>query len=125
MSFQIRQLIFAFAMDVPFMVIAALFFIYLVRRAIWKRKKRRGETCPAFCPPSFALGTLMLFTQMFYRPTMSLVVEAREHADVEDDDQGDPDTAAKQLSRQLKRIRRGEDVGDLVLLLNNDLEECP
>lgn len=56
---------------------------------------------------------------------MSLVVEAREHADVEDDDQGDPDTAAKQLSRQLKRIRRGEDVGDLVLLLNNDLEECP
>ena len=117
MSLQIRQLIFAFAMDAPFLVIAVLFLVYLVRRAIWKRKKRRGETCSAFCPPSFALGTLMLFAQMFYRPIVSHVVETRQEADVEEDDQGDPDTEAKQLSRQLKRIRRGEDVGDLVLRL--------
>jgi hypothetical protein len=42
---------------------------------------------------------------------------AREKADVEEDDEGDPETPAKQLSRQLKRIRRGEVVERLVLRL--------
>ncbi len=117
MSLTIRQLIFAFAMDAPFLAIAALFIVYFVRRTLWKLKRRRGENRFAFCPPSFALGTLLLFTQVFYRPTVSYVLEAKLDEDIEQDDQGDPETGAKQLSRQLKRIRRGEEVGDLVLRL--------
>ena len=45
------------------------------------------------------------------------VIEVIEHEDTEEDDQGNPENLRKQLNRQLKRIRRGEPVGDLVLRL--------
>ena len=104
-------------MDAPFLAIAVLFIVYFVRRAVWKRKRRRGENCSTFCPPSFALGTILLFSQIFYRPTVTYVLEAKLDEDIEQDDQGDPETTTKQLDRQLKRIRRGEEVGDIVLRL--------
>jgi hypothetical protein len=63
------------------------------------------------------MGVALLFVQVFYRPTVSNVIEVIEHEDAEDDDQGDPESLQKQLHRQLKRIRRGEPVGDLVLRL--------
>jgi hypothetical protein len=43
------------------------------------------------------------------------VLETKQVEVVEEDDEGDPETAAKELSRQLKRIRRGEAVERLVL----------
>jgi len=63
------------------------------------------------------MGLALLFMQMFYRPAVSNVIEVIEHEDADEDDQGDPESLAKQLHRQLKRIRRGEPVGDLVLRL--------
>jgi hypothetical protein len=105
------------AFSLPFLAIAATLVHYCIRRATWKRKKRCGVTSPGFCPSSSTLGMVLLFAQMFYRPTVSYVLEARQDEDVEEDDQGDPETITKQLSRQLKRIRRGEPVGDLVLRL--------
>jgi hypothetical protein len=60
---------------------------------------------------------MLLFVQFFYRPTVSNVIEVRQDADVEEDDQGDSETVTKQLSRQLKLLRRGEAIGDLVLRL--------
>jgi hypothetical protein len=63
------------------------------------------------------MGVALLFLQVFYRPTVSNVIEVIEHEDADEDDQGDPESLAKQLHRQLKRIRRGEPVGDLVLRL--------
>jgi hypothetical protein len=54
---------------------------------------------------------------MFYRPSVACAVEARLEVDAEEDDAGDPETPAKALERQLRRIRRGEPVDRLILRL--------
>jgi hypothetical protein len=117
MNANLLVLISEFAFGAPFFAIAAIFIHYCVRRAAWKRKKRKGLRNPGYCPPSSALGMIFLFAQMFYRPTVSYAIEARQDEDADEDDQGDPESKEKHLNRQLKRIRRGEPVGDLVLRL--------
>jgi len=105
------------AFSLPFLAIVVLFIHYSLRRAEWQRERRRGGKNPGFCPSSSALGMILLFAQMFYRPTVSYVLEARQDEDADEDDQGDPESKEKHSNRQLKRIRRGEQVGDLVLRL--------
>ncbi len=106
------------AASLPYLAVAVVFAHFLLRRAEWRHKRRRGEKNPGFCPSSSALGAILLFAQVFYRPTLSYVLEARQEEDAEEDDQGDPEGMTKQqLNRQLKKIRRGEHVGDLVLRL--------
>jgi hypothetical protein len=46
---------------------------------------------------------------------MEHAIEARQKEDVEEDDDGDPETPEKELSRQLRKIRRGEAVEVLKL----------
>ena len=98
----------------PFLLIVALLLYYCARRAVWKYGKRRAGANPAFCPSSAALGTILLFAQTFYRPSVEYAVEAQQEVDLEEDDSADPETPAKQLERQLRRIRRGETVDRLV-----------
>jgi hypothetical protein len=117
MNDRLLTVILGLAFDFPFLAIAVIFLHYCVRRAVWRRKRRRGVRCAGFCPSACAMGLALLFMQMFYRPTVSNVIEVIEHEDADEDDQGDPESLAKQLHRQLKRIRRGEPVGDLVLRL--------
>jgi hypothetical protein len=117
MSANLLTLIAECAFGAPFLAIAAIFIHYCMRRSAWKRKKRKGLRNPGFCPSSSALGMILLLAQMFYRPAVSYVLEARQDEDADEDDQGDPEGIAKQLNRQLRRIRRGEQVGDLVLRL--------
>jgi hypothetical protein len=52
---------------------------------------------------------------VFHRPSVQNTVEARMQQEVEENDNGDPETLTKQLDRQLRRIRRGEPVENLVL----------
>lgn len=104
------------AASLPCIAIAVVFVHYLLRRAEWKFDKRRGRN-PGFCPSTAAMGMMLLFMQVFVRPTLQYVLEEKQDEDAEEDDQGDPEGKMKQLSRQLKRIRRGEEVGDLVLRL--------
>jgi hypothetical protein len=54
---------------------------------------------------------------LFYRPSVACVLKVQEDEDADEDDEGDPENLKKQLSRQLKRIRRGEPVDRLVLRL--------
>ena len=95
MSLNFRHLIFAFAMDAPFLAIAALFLVYLMRRAVWKRKRRRGKNCSFFCPPSIRSGNADAFYADVLPAHRILCLEARQDADVEEDDQGDPETPTK------------------------------
>jgi hypothetical protein len=101
----------------PFLAIVVVLIHYFLRRAKWKAEKRRGKKNPRFCPSTSALGMMLLFMQVFVRPTLRHVLEEKQDQDADGDDDGDPESLEKQLSNQLKRIRRGENVGDLVLRL--------
>jgi hypothetical protein len=100
----------------PFLAMATLLLWYFVRRALSRRQVRRGRPA-GFCPSSSALGVIFLIAQTFYRPEFSHVIEAPLREEVDEDDEGDPESPERQFNRQLKRIRRGEQVGDLVTRL--------
>jgi hypothetical protein len=106
-----------FAMGAPFLAIVAILAHYQLRRAAWRRNKRREKKNLGFCPSSFALGMAFQFIQVFYRPSIDNVIEVKQNEDADEDDEGDPENLKKQLSRQYKRIRRGESVDRLVLRL--------
>jgi hypothetical protein len=105
------------AFALPYLVIVAILLHNSLRRARRRRGKGRRPAPSTVCSTSAALGAMLLFAQIFYRPSMVHAVEAREHVDVDEDDSGDPEHPDKSLRRQLKRIRRGEPVGDLAVRL--------
>jgi hypothetical protein len=104
----------ALAFGTPVFAMLPLLAHYYYRRAVWRRRKRRGRGNAGFCPSAFALGSALQFLAIFYRPSLRNVLEARELVDVDEDDDGGSDTPKRHLHRQLRRIRRGEPVGDLV-----------
>jgi hypothetical protein len=83
------------------------------RRDRHHKSKRRG------IPGYFIAGGLafMQLISELYSPSAVFVLQGIRDEDADEDDDGDPESPEKQLSRQLKRIRRGEQVGDLVLRL--------
>jgi hypothetical protein len=106
-----------FAFSAPFLAIAALLAHYLLKRAAWRRKQGQGKKISGFCPASAAMGLVFLCVQVLYRPSVEFVIQERQREDVEEDGAGDPETPAKQMNRQLKRIRRGEQIDTLILRL--------
>ena len=64
-----------------------------------------------------ALGLAFLPFASIYHPSQIEVAKAqiRQQEDVDEDDNGDPETSEKHLLRQLRRIRRGEKVETLFL----------
>jgi hypothetical protein len=62
------------------------------------------------------MGSALQFFSMAYRPNHAFVAKAQivEREDQDEDDQGGPDTPRRQFVRQLRRIRRGEQVDRLV-----------
>jgi hypothetical protein len=103
------------ASSAPFLAIAAILIHYQLRRAAWRRNRRLGRKNSGFCPSSSALGIALLLLGVFHWPSAQNTVEARLQQEADEDDSGDPETVAGQLDRQLRRIRRGEPVQDLVL----------
>jgi hypothetical protein len=101
----------------PFVVIAAILCLYQIRRLPCVHQTRAGRRLFGMQPSAVGLGMAFLFLQAFWQPSLVDAIEAREKVDVDEDDAGDPETPAKQLHRQLRRIRRGEPVDQLVLRL--------
>lgn len=97
------------------LVIGVIVVHYNLRRAAWKRRKRRDGRSSGFRPSSSSLGTALRFMQVYHRPSMTYVLEAKRDEDADEDDDGDPESLTKQLTRQLRRIRRGEPIDRLVL----------
>ena len=114
-----------FLASMPALGIFTIVFIllhYNLRRARWRRRKRQGKRSVGFCPSSAALGMALQFMQVYHRPSMVHVLEARQDAreEADEDDNGDPETPAarrRHFHRQLRRIRRGEPVERLELRL--------
>jgi hypothetical protein len=115
MDRQLFYTICTFVASVPYVAVVVILAHYFIRRALWKRNRNRGK--PGFYPSSAALGMVFLLAQTFYRPSLKHLTEVRQVVEVEDDDQGDPKDSTKGLDRQLKRLRRGEQVDSLILRL--------
>jgi len=62
------------------------------------------------------MAAALLIMVIAHRPNHEFVAKAqiRQTEDADDDDEGGPDTAKRNLMRQLRRIRRGETVDRLV-----------
>ena|ERR1700758_195729 len=93
-------------------------FLSRVKMLIWKPKSRRRRRF-GIISANAALGISFLPFAAIYRPRMMEVAKAqiRQQEDVDEDDNGGPDTPTRQLLRQLRRIRRGEKVDRLTLKL--------
>ena len=83
------------------------------RRASRLPKKRSARR--RISSAGAGLSAALLAFTFFYRPSLEYAVETAQVEYVEGDDDGDPETAAKALNRQLKRIRRGEKVESLIV----------
>ena len=101
----------------PLLAIAIIFVHYHLRRAAWKRRRRLGLRNTGFCPSTSGLGTAFQYLQVFHRPSMAYVVQVKQEEDEDRDDNGYPETPAKHLKRQLRRIRNSEKLETLVLRL--------
>jgi hypothetical protein len=105
---------------VGLVIITFILIHYNLRRARWRRRRRQGKRSIGFCPSSAALGMALQFMQTYHRPSMAHVLEARQEAreEADEDDHGDPETPAvrrRHFLRQLRRISRGEPMERLVL----------
>ena len=96
----------------------ALIFFILSRIGRSQRKRRRGRLESKIYSMCLAAGIgLLQFVQTFYQPNLSNVLAVIENEDVDEDDQGGPDTPHRHLHRQLRRIRRGQFVDRLQVRL--------
>ena len=101
----------------PLAAIVAILVYRQVQCNRWVRGTRTGRRLFGIQASAVGLSMAFLFLQSFWRPSMAHEIEGRQQMDVEQDDEGEPETAAKQLNRQLRRIRRGEAVERLELRL--------
>jgi hypothetical protein len=99
-------------MAAPFAAMVAILIVYNLQRIRWLRTTRVGRLF-GVQTSAVGLGMAFLFLQSFWQPSLAPVIEIRQQADAEEDDEVEPDTVAKQL----RRIRRGEPVERLVLRL--------
>jgi len=101
----------------PFLAMGAILVHYQLRRTSWRRNLRKSRRLSGFCPSAAAMGMVLVFMQIVWRPSAANFFAAQQEEDADEDDAGDPESLAKQLNQQLKRIRRGESVERLVLRL--------
>jgi hypothetical protein len=93
-----------------FLFIACAFFFQRIR---WKCRKRCGKRRLGFYPTAASAGNALHILQIFAEPKVRYVLQEKLSEDEEQDDEGGSDDPYARLERQLKRIRRGEPVGDL------------
>jgi hypothetical protein len=101
--------------NAPYIAVVVILAHYVWRRAAWRRGKRLGRKRLGYYPSALALGMVLQFVEVFYRPSVDHVLETKQEEVVEEDEEGDPELGAMQLNGQLKRIRRGDAVERLVL----------
>jgi len=107
MSTNLPVLFASAAVAAPLLAIVLILVYYYLLRLVVTRLKPPGQR-RVFCPSSFALGMAFQFMQVYHRPSMVWVLEAKQEQQVEEEDSGDPDTPLRHFHRQLRRIRQGE-----------------
>jgi hypothetical protein len=113
-AFAVAQPVFALTLVAIAVVILRL--KQLIRKPKRPQHRRRRLALSA---ANVAIGLSLLPLAVMYRPSLNEVAKAqiRQQEDADEDDTGDPDSPKKHLLRQLRRIRRGEQVKTLFLRL--------
>jgi hypothetical protein len=111
-----------FAVSLPVVamtLVGVAVFLSRLKDSIWKPKSSRRRRRFGVLAANAALGLAFLPFAAIYRPRMIEVakVQQRQQEDVDEDDNGAPETPLGHLLRQLRRIRRGEQVDRLTLRL--------
>jgi hypothetical protein len=87
--------------------------VFLLLRLRGRQKKAAIPNYRGFYPSAATLAFASISLQTMVQPDLNHALEQRQTEAAEDDDEGDPDNPAAQLSRQLKRIRYGEFIDTL------------
>jgi hypothetical protein len=91
--------------------------LFYLRRFLWRLRKGQGRRHLGFCPTYTSAGNALQALQVMAQPRAEHVLAEKFDDEADDDDEGDPDHPGKHLHRQLRRIRRGEKVERLTVLL--------
>ena len=103
----------------PYVFAGVLLCFFWIRRAAWRRNKRLRKKRWGFYPTTFALGIAFQMIQLFTAPGPKHVIAEKLEDQADDDSDGDPENLATQLDRQLRKIRRGEEVDVLKIPLKS------
>jgi predicted PurR-regulated permease PerM len=113
----------AFAVSFPVfvMVVLAVVLVYhWIKEELFTARKhiQRRRRIGIFAS-NVVLGCAFLPLAVMYRPSLIQMAKAqiRQQEGVDEDESGDPESPLKHLLRQLRRIRRGEEVDTLSLRL--------
>src|SRR5271156_442921 len=97
-----------------FLAVFSLFTaVVLLQRIQWRRKNKTSKNRRIFYPSAAALSLAILSLQTLAQPDLNHAIEQRQTEAEDEEDNGDPDDPAAQLTRQLKRIRNGERIDTL------------
>ena len=101
-------------MDINLLLLAAFLAVFslftaliLLQRARFRRKKAANKNHRGFYPSAAALSLAILSLQTLAQPDLHHSIEQRQTMADDEEENGDPDDPAAQLTRQLKRIRNG------------------
>jgi hypothetical protein len=90
---------------------------FFLQRFPWRQRKRRGKR-----RLGAAMGNAFLELQRFVQPQVEHILEEKMDEEADEDDAGGPEDPAAHLHRQLAKVRKGEKLEKLTILLPNKPE---
>lgn len=100
-------------------LVAIALFCYKIKGLFKKPDQNRRRRMNVFKSNAIIGMTFLPFASI-YRPSMIEVAKVQlRQEDKDEDESGDPESPMRHLLRQLRRIRRGEDIGILSLRLEH------
>jgi len=89
---------------------------FFYQRWRWRRR-RRSRSNLGFYPNASSLGNALHQLQAIAEPRVAYVIEEKLDEEADEDDEGGPDDPTRHLHRQAAKIRRGERLDRLTVLL--------
>jgi hypothetical protein len=90
---------------------------FYLQRIRWRIRRMLGKRHLGFYPRSAALGNALQTLQVMAEQKVEHILEEKLDEHEDEDDEGGPKDPTAHLKRQLERIRNGEEVSDLSVLL--------
>ena len=119
-------------MDLDFLLLTSLYAflcfigcVFFYQRWRWRQQKRSGRSRLGFYPSTASLGNALHQLHAMAEPQVAYVIEEKLDEEADEDDEGGPDDPVRHLHRQAARIRRGERLDRLTVLLQREKYRRP